>query len=170
MPALVLAAESGQDAIVRLLLTPLQTPVLPPFELSSTGPHQRTALMAAASNGHRSTALLLVSTADQHVRASVELITKRRSNLEFEPGQGVIATAVAASNFRSTLLNKPDENNTTALMMAAAHGWQDLVEMMLKGGADPRAKNNNGYTSSMIAADAGYTALSDYLRAAEQKQ
>jgi ankyrin repeat protein len=47
-------------------------------------------------------------------------------------------------------------DKTTALMMAAAEGREQVVEILLNAGALPDALNIKGFTALMFAAKSGY--------------
>lgn len=53
--------------------------------------------------------------------------------------------------------NRPDANGTTPLMMAAAYGYNDMVEALLRRGANPRAVAPDG----IRAVDLAMTGVAD---------
>jgi len=52
------------------------------------------------------------------------------------------------------------------LHAAAQHGDQAMVELLLKYGANPNAKNDDGVTADQIAQEKGHSDLAERLRAA----
>ena len=62
-----------------------------------------------------------------------------------------------------TLLSQPDakingrdENGNTALIEAARFGHDQVVQVLLTAGADPKLKNNEGKTAMMLAVQGGH--------------
>lgn len=51
----------------------------------------------------------------------------------------------------STDLTTLDDEGMTPLMVAAKAGAPEIVELLLRGGADPSPKDRLGYTAEMIA-------------------
>ena len=56
---------------------------------------------------------------------------------------------------------------TTALHVAAVAGHLEVVQLLLKRGANPCVKNQNGRTASQLARNAGHTEVADFLTRAE---
>jgi hypothetical protein len=48
------------------------------------------------------------------------------------------------------------DNSTTALMLAAKKGYQAVVEVLLRGGADINARDKSGFTALMWASSEGH--------------
>ena len=167
IPALILAADSGQDAIVRLMLNdPEQKSV---FALGTplTDKQHRTALTAAAASGHRSTVLELLAIASEGLSSKVRPIVRRSAgDPGFDPAQEAIGGLIAATMARSVLLNTPDENAVTALMFASQRGWQDVADSLVNAGADAQLRDKNGMTASVYAENAGHASLAASLRLA----
>ena len=55
---------------------------------------------------------------------------------------------------------------TTALMMASIHGNKDLVQLLLRLGADPRLEDNKGQTALAFARKKGHTDVAELLSVA----
>ena len=56
---------------------------------------------------------------------------------------------------------------TTALHAAAANGYLDITQLLLKRGANPCVRDQNGRTASQLARSAGYAEVADLLNRAE---
>lgn len=61
-------------------------------------------------------------------------------------------------------LNARSENGTTPLMMAARYGNSDLVPLLLKAGAEPRAANEQELTAADFAQRGGRDLMAAELR------
>ena len=61
-------------------------------------------------------------------------------------------------------------NGSTPLMMAAQYSSEDVVAQLLKYGADPRAKNQRGWTAVDFARQASRDYLVDTLTQAQKRQ
>lgn len=55
-------------------------------------------------------------------------------------------------------------DGTTALMLAAQNGHDDVVRLLLGVGALPHLRNEDGQTAADLARENGHTALADYLQ------
>jgi hypothetical protein len=62
--------------------------------------------------------------------------------------------------------NARDDSGTTALMLAARRGREDLVEILLAEGADPLIQNCRGDTAASLAEAGGHPAIAKRLSAA----
>jgi hypothetical protein len=63
-------------------------------------------------------------------------------------------------------LNARSDNGTTPLMMAARYGNGDLVPLLLKAGAEPRAANEQELTAADFAQRSGRDRMAADLRRA----
>ncbi len=45
----------------------------------------------------------------------------------------------------STLTSAKDANGNTVLHIAACHGYEEIIKILINHGADPRVKNNDGF-------------------------
>lgn len=54
-------------------------------------------------------------------------------------------------------------DGTTALMLAAQNGYDDVVRLLLTAGALPHLRNEDGQTAADLARENGHTALADFL-------
>ena len=67
-------------------------------------------------------------------------------------------------------MNARSDNGTTPLMMAARYGNGDLVPMLLKAGAEPRAANEQELTAADFAARGGRDVMAKELRRVIQER
>lgn len=139
-----------------------------------------TALMLTASNGHHeATQLLLKSNVNmdskntegqtalyfalvnEHPEIALDLI-KHGADIENISEDGDSALIIATTANQSTimnalikkkpaLVNKANKNSTTPLMEAARFGSAKTVNILLKAGADKKAKNQTNKTALDIA-------------------
>jgi ankyrin repeat protein len=63
-----------------------------------------------------------------------------------------------------SFFNAGDKNGTTPLMHAARQGWDDLVRLLVDGGAQATPVDANGRSAADYADNAGYGALARTLR------
>ncbi|MDA0938967.1 MAG: ankyrin repeat domain-containing protein [Proteobacteria bacterium] len=66
-------------------------------------------------------------------------------------------------NIKNTDLDKTDTNGKTALMFAASEGHKDIVELLIKKGANLNEQDNYGKTALMKAASEGHEDIVDLL-------
>jgi hypothetical protein len=78
------------------------------------------------------------------------------------PDNGVAAFLIA----NGAELNARSDNGTTPLMMAARYGNGDLVPLLLKAGAEPRAANEQELTAADFAQRSGRDRMAADLRRA----
>lgn len=76
--------------------------------------------------------------------------------IEHEDGSSFVRRGIFLSILKTLprhpqLLDGKDEEGNTALMVAAATGQEDVVEILLQMGANPNIQNNNGETALMLA-------------------
>lgn len=82
------------------------------------------------------------------------------------PDNGVAAFLIA----QGAALNARSENGTTPLMMAARYGNSDLVPLLLKAGAEPRAANEQELTAADFAERGGRDVMAKELRRVIQQR
>lgn len=139
-----------------------------------------TALMLAASNGHKDAAkFLLTNKADVNIKddegqtalyfalindqAEIALdLIREGAAIDDISGEGDSALLIATTanqndvmnvliKKKPSLVNKASNASTTPLMEAARFGSAKTVSILLKAGADKKAKNQNGKTALDIA-------------------
>jgi serine/threonine-protein phosphatase 6 regulatory ankyrin repeat subunit B len=134
--ALDWAAQRGHQGIVERLLA--HDPKL----LDLPGYHERTALAAAAGNGHREiVALLLRRGADPRRR-----LDEGTRALDWAAGAGHDEVVTLLLAHDPGLLDLPGGRDRTALMVAAAAGHGGLVELLHERGADLTRQGADGET------------------------
>jgi len=140
MTALVMAADNGHEAVVKILL--------------DAGAHKDrhtntglTALIVAARGGHEGVAKLLVDAnadIDKHAKTG-------RTALMFaaRDGREGVAKLLVDANANTDIQNQFGE---TALLYAAEPGHEAIVKILLDAGADTDKQDNWGETPLMVAA------------------
>ena len=127
VPGLYVALQEGSLEAARTLMA---SPRLKP-DLAT--PTDETPLMMAALKGQRDIALALIAKGAQVNR----------------PGWTPLHYAATGTNLamirllldRRAVVDSRSPNGTTPLMMAARYGSPEAVQMLLRAGADPRARN-----------------------------
>jgi ankyrin repeat protein len=105
---------------------------------------QETALLLAAENGHAKIVnLLLESGADFRARDENGLTALLLAAQAFNPQASVVELLLA----KGEDANETDSNGNTALMLAARGGAFQIIEPLINGGADVKAKNKEGWTA-----------------------
>jgi hypothetical protein len=67
-------------------------------------------------------------------------------------------------DFRAVNINATSSVGSTALMYAARNGHTEIVEALLRAGADPHIRSDKGSTAEVIARRFGHQAIADRLR------
>lgn len=137
----------------------------------------RTALMAAASSGSAAAVdALLTSGADvaaedasggtaltyaaaEGYAAAVDLLQKRGAkpgSAELILAAGRCNTAIVQSFVTAGMRVNPTDAVTPPLVAAAGGNCIDTVDLLLASGADPNARNNDGWTALIKASAAGH--------------
>lgn len=70
------------------------------------------------------------------------------SSAAYRGNCGVVALLLAQPGIKA---DAPDADGSTALMWAAKHGDLDIVNLLVKAGANPSLKNNRGETAEALA-------------------
>lgn len=145
----VAAKEESQRALESLLSSP-QTRV------DDTNAQGETPLMIAAIRGSLPAVKALVQRGAAVNRAGWTPLHYACSG----PDNGVAAYLVA----QGAELDARSENGTTPLMMAARYGNTDVIPLLLKAGAEPRAANEQELTAADFADRGGRDVLAKQLR------
>lgn len=62
------------------------------------------------------------------------------------------------------IVDETDDNRNTALIVASAKGYRDIVQFLLsEEGADPNTQDNDGWTALMWASESGHTETAEVL-------
>ena len=147
-PALILAAENGNDAITSVLLEQGAS-------INARGIKATTALITAAVHAHTSTVrLLLDKGADPKLRDSwseTALMWATLNPFAEEP----IAATVKVLVSKGADVNAVDKNGSSPLMNATLCNHSTIVKLLLGLGADVNAATTNGTTALMQSAEDG---------------
>ena len=126
------------------------------YEVNEKNNDGYTALMLAASNGHKDIVSKLlaqegidVNAKDDHHNTALIFATQK--------GHTEIVYALLA---KGADVNAKDDHRNTALIFAAEKGHTDIVHALLEKGADVNAKNALDQTALMYAAEQGNTDIS----------
>jgi ankyrin repeat protein len=115
-----------------------------------------TALTAAGLKGQK--------LAFAEIIAIVNLRVKQQFTDLPKAGQPGVVPAMQAMSDRERLFKTADKNGMTPLMLAASHGWDDLVQSLLDGGADKASIDKNGKSAADHAVAAGFKSLAETLK------
>ena len=80
----------------------------------------------------------------------------------------IVVSKLAKISGKSALenVNAQDIDGWTALIRASANGDLEVVQELIKAGADVNTKNNNGQTALMIASANGHLEIANALKEA----
>ncbi|XP_066249299.1 uncharacterized protein [Euwallacea similis] len=142
------ACCSDNILVVELLLSH------PEIEINIRDKEQKTPLQLAVQNGHHNIVSTLIDNrADPHLTSNNGFTALHLATLE-----GNLETVDLLVNICSVDINSVDNiNNETALIIAALNGFKDIVELLLKAGADLTCKTKkNGLTAFIAAVSRGH--------------
>lgn len=151
----VAAKEESLRALDSLLASPLT-------KIDEANAQGETPLMIAAIRGSLPAAQALVKRGAAVNRADWTPLHYACSG----PDNGVAAFLIG----HGAELNARSENGTTPLMMAARYGNSDLVPLLLKAGAEPRAANEQELTAADFAERGGRDVMAKELRRVIQER
>jgi ankyrin repeat protein len=177
---LLWAAESGEEAVVKILLKR-------GAELEAEDEYGQTPLSRAAESGHEEVVRLLLEkganpqardkvnwtplsyAAKNGHRAVTKLLVERGANLEDENSYGWTPLLRAAEGGYEAVVkllleqgaNLEAENcyGWTALSLAAANGHGAVAKLLLEKGVHPEARSSYGQTPLSLAAENGHQAV-----------
>jgi ankyrin repeat protein len=129
----------------------------PELRVDATNPHGETALMMAALRGQAAFVQRLIDRGGQVNREGWTPLHYAAAGPE--------AKVVALLLDRGAAIEAPSPNRTTPLMMAARYGSEASVEVLLRRGADVKARNALDLTAGDFARQAGREALARRLDA-----
>lgn len=150
--ALFMAVREGSQQALEALLA------APQVDANAVNANGETPLMLAAIVGSLPAAQALV-------KRGAAINRKGWTPLHYAcsgPDNGVAAFLIA----NGAELNARSDNGTTPLMMAARYGNSDLVPLLLKVGAEPRAANEQELTAADFARLGGRDRMAADLRRA----
>ena len=174
------AAESGHEAVIRLLLEN-------GAELESRDRNGRTPLSWAAESGHEAVIRLLLENgaelesrdgngrtplswaAESGHEAVIRLLLENGAELESRDGNGQTPLSWAAESGHEAVirlllengaeLESRDGNGRTPLSWAAESGHEAVIRLLLENGAELESRDGNGQTPLSWAAESGHEAV-----------
>ena len=154
-PLFTAVREGSQRALESLLAAPQ-------LQLDAVNANGETPLMIAAIRGSLPAVQALVKRGAAVNRPGWTPLHYACSG----PDNGVAAFLIA----QGAALNARSDNGTTPLMMAARYGAGELVPLLLKAGAEPRAANEQELTAADFAQRGGRDAVAKELRRLMQER
>jgi len=153
------AAQALMELAARGHLEGVQRVVEAGVSVNSADPDQRTALMWAAFNGHTSVVLFLL---EQGAKLDVQDSNGRTALLY--ASSGPFPETVGLLLARGAEVNLQDSvEGFTALMMAAAEGQLQVVQLLLTHGAVADIRDKDGDTAESFAVQNGHSAVAKLL-------
>jgi hypothetical protein len=153
--ALTHAIREGAWNVYDVLLSSRKT------DLNATNINRETALMYLAILGETKRAQNLI-------KRGAEVNRLGWTPLQYAASKGKLETArMLVAN--KALVNAPAPDGTTALMMAAYAGSDEVVRFLLREGADPTMQNLNQRSAADWARVANHGKLADALEAASKR-
>jgi len=153
--AIMYAALSGDPDTVNLLLDRGAA-------IDAVAANGWTALMIACVKGHADIARLLLDNGADPNRADVYAWTPLMRAV-YEQRRDIVELL---ADDKRTRVNQPGENGITVLHLAAMKGDVEIVELLLRQGADPRARDNSGRTALDFTKEGDNPALLRAIRTA----
>ena len=158
---LMLAARNGLESEVRDLLRL-------GAHLSAYSESGKNALMEALENGHVRIVKLLVQNGarltPQHKTGQHTLLMSAAQGGLTNYIQALLLTGHRPNDVLFPASDADTPAGTTALMIAAQHGHEKIVRLLINAGAFPHLCNEDGQTAADLARENGHTALADYLQ------
>ena len=143
--ALLIAAESGHDKVVELLLDR-------GANIDKKDYLGMTALMIAAESGHDKVVELLLDRGahidEEDIFGGTVLIYAASMNIGYQNGIEILQLLLR----RGATVDKKDKSGRTPLICAAVSGQENVVELLLAKGASVNEKDRKGCTALMYAA------------------
>ena len=141
--AIILAIWHGHSQLVDQLLKQKIDP-LPDLNIISEEYHQRNALMLAALKGHDSLVTQFVLMPGVSLNSKDDLGNTALALAAMEGHSAIVATLLEHPDVE---INIPNAIGSTPLIIAAEGGKHEMVEQMLKKGADHEVQNHDGYNA-----------------------
>jgi ankyrin repeat protein len=136
-PVLQVALREGADGVVDVLVAAKD------FNPELTAPNGNTALMLAAFKHNKRAVLALLARGAKVVQPGWTALHYAAASGDAEISAILLAHHAA--------INAESPSQLTPLMMAAREGHPQVVDLLLRAGADARLKNNENLTASQIA-------------------
>lgn len=155
LSALHIASRDGQDEIIPILLKHIDINIRGSFDFDGATP-----LIMAAWKGHSNTAKLLLENGADDSLPSSEGYTPLH-NASNSKNIDIVYALLKSS---SATINYQAKSGSTALMIAAQKGCDNIVELLLKYGANPYIVNVRGSTALICAINKGYKSTALILR------
>jgi len=148
---LSLAAESGHEAVVKLLLDTGKV------DVNSKDTDGRTPLSLAAESGHEAVVKLLLDTSKVDVNSKDAY---GQTPLSLAASRGHEAVVKLLLDTGKVDVNSKDNYGQTPLSLAASHGHEAVVKLLVDTGkVDVNSKDNYGWTPLSLAAESGHEAV-----------
>lgn len=151
VPGITLALQRGSPAVAALLLAQ------PQLDVNALNPAGESPLMMAALKGD-------LAICERLLARGARVSLQGWSPLHYAaagPNPKVVELMLA----RGAVVDAESPNRSTPLMLAARHGPEASVEMLLARGADPKRRNERGLGAADFARLAGRERLSQRLAA-----
>lgn len=154
--------ENGQPAIIRALRTESDSVALALAKDRRVNPNVRnganeTALMWAAMRGELAVCEALLARGAVVNSSGWTPLHYAASGNQLQVARQLLA--------RGAMVDARSPNGRTPLMQAARYGSEELVELLLRSGADPRATDRDDSTAADAARASGREWLADKLEA-----
>jgi len=114
----------------------------------------KNALMLILESGHPDVAVSFI----KEVKAKLKPDTSSSESLREIPLDFIFAV-----ERKNQALQAADSQGRTALMIAAANGYADVVRLLVSEGVSVDARNSEGLTAAMIAEKAGHSEIVEIL-------
>ncbi|KAG8184723.1 hypothetical protein JTE90_019327 [Oedothorax gibbosus] len=149
-----LAAESGHEGVVRVLLNSSGVQTDAATVVQGTLP-----MHLAARGGHLAVAGLLLSRSTEQLQTADK---QGRTPLHMASAQGH-REMVGLLLGQGADINVADNEGWTALHYTTRHGFLDVVQLLVNSGASPTAATKDGKVPLCLAASAGHYDVLNYL-------
>lgn len=150
------AAERGHAELTRMLLEAGADP-------DSRGPYGDVPLLYALAAGELETARILLELGADPDEPNVSGATPFGGICGLGHS-GLVPLALANGADLEARSSFGRHESMTPLMLAAAGGHREVVELLVEAGADPSARSESGGTAATLAAEAGHPDVAALLR------
>jgi len=124
---------------------------------------QPSALIRAAESGDLPALQAILADLRKDIEVKTHILIE-------QPNQMRIAEAIMAVQRKNEVLNRRDDTSRTALMHSAERGHTDMVEALLKSGADPSLATSDGLSAAKLARVAGKDAVAELIEKSLQEK